>query len=97
MASIFSGILFDQSLMISSHVHAHAMKWTLFHGSNRTKLAKKFECCDIVISTYHTVLAEWKRSTSESLDAGQSMHAFPWHRIVLDEGMNRSTPVKLQL
>ena len=95
MASTSSGTSFDQSLMISSHVHAHAMNWTVFHGSNRTRLAKTFDCYDIVVSTYHTVLAEWKRSTSERSDAGQSMHTFPWHRIILDEGMDRSTLVKL--
>lgn len=89
-ASISSDTTFKQSLTIGSHVHAHAMSWTIFHGSNRAKFAKKFECYDIVISTYHTVLAEWKRSASERIDVGQSMHSFSWHRIILDEGMDIS-------
>ncbi|KAG6999602.1 hypothetical protein G7Y79_00033g067900 [Physcia stellaris] len=62
------------------------IKWHLIGSVANNQQSCPCSCDEVdFVSTYHTVLAEWKRSTSERSDAGQSMHAFPWHRIILDE------------
>ena len=74
--------------MVGSHIYARKIKWTVFHGSNRTKLAMNFRCYDVVITTYHTVLAEWKRHVLAGWEDCDSLHGFAWYRIVLDEGID---------
>ena len=77
-------------LTASSHVHANAIHWTVFHGNNRTKRTRDLGAYDIVLTTYHTVLAEWKKGTSAGVRNRRPIHRFSWYRIVLDEGIHLS-------
>lgn len=43
---------------------------------------------DVVLTTYHTVSAEW----SETGKSSSLLFSVKWKRIVLDEGMNPTIP-----
>ncbi|QYS97699.1 hypothetical protein H0G86_004920 [Trichoderma simmonsii] len=48
-----------------------------FHGDNRAKMSEQLLQYDVILTTYHTLVADWK---------GQKvLHDFFWFRIVLDE------------
>ena len=46
---------------------------------------------DVVLTTYDTVAAKFK---NKSISEAQSLHAYEWHRVVLDEGEQRMDLVR---
>lgn len=60
------------------------MKFKLHHGKTKLYTLGDLEGVDIVLTTYHTVSAEWKGGTGSEHSVMFSVH---WRRIVLDEGM----------
>ena len=64
------------------HLHPKTLRYTLYHGPRRSENMISTLACDIVITTYDIVAAEWK-----SLDKGpRPLFLVNWRRIVLDEG-----------
>ena len=53
------------------------------HGKARLLHARELQEVNLVLTTYHTVAAEWKSKTSDNVSVLFSVH---WHRIILDEG-----------
>jgi SNF2 family DNA or RNA helicase len=68
---------------LSRHVKDGGLECRIHHG--KTKLADKTELDDVnvVLTTYHTVSAEWAagKGTGNSI-----LFSVRWRRIVLDEG-----------
>jgi SWI/SNF-related matrix-associated actin-dependent regulator of chromatin subfamily A3 len=52
-----------------------------FHGRNRDRDVTELDTCDLVLTTYNTVSAEWKARSNKSC-----LFAIKWRRIALDEG-----------
>ncbi|CAG1982698.1 unnamed protein product, partial [Fusarium graminearum] len=67
---------------IEDHVNEGALHYRRYHGKLRLAL-EELDTVNIVLTTYHTVAAEWKRDGGrrESL-----LFSVRWKRIVLDEG-----------
>jgi SWI/SNF-related matrix-associated actin-dependent regulator of chromatin subfamily A3 len=72
------------------HTHKGALKWFVFHGQNQPAI-KLLHRYDIVITTYHTLAAQWRQHQH---NAGQSETLFSatWHRIILDEAHTIQNP-----
>ncbi|RDW70894.1 uncharacterized protein DSM5745_08405 [Aspergillus mulundensis] len=66
---------------IASHLAAHSIRIMKYHGSNRAHGSSNFAACEIVLSTYATVSAEFRAGASR-------LHAVQWFRVVLDEAHN---------
>ena len=58
------------------------MKWLLHHGKERLKDVSALGSVDIVLTTYHTLVSEFRKSQVEK----SLPFAVNWRRIVLDEG-----------
>lgn len=63
------------------HVKPYAMSWRRHHGKDKIKIADELKTHDIVVTTYQTLLSEWRRTSC----GHQPMYAHDWHRIILDE------------
>jgi SWI/SNF-related matrix-associated actin-dependent regulator of chromatin subfamily A3 len=50
-----------------------------YHGQGRNTLASAIEEADIVLTTYHTLAADFREKSSP-------LYEVDWFRIVLDEG-----------
>jgi SNF2 family DNA or RNA helicase len=55
------------------------LKSTRYHGQKREIEVATFEDSDIVLTTYHTLAADFAAPTSP-------VHEIAWFRVVLDEG-----------
>lgn len=62
---------------------AGGLKWQLHYG--KTRLTSRYELNDVnvVLTTYHTVSAEWK---NEREAESSILFSVRWKRIILDEG-----------
>jgi SNF2 family DNA or RNA helicase len=65
-------------LIIYRHLDG-TLKKLRYHGLRRKGWASEFEKVDIVVTTYHTLVADYK-------DKSSPLHKLEWFRIVLDEG-----------
>ncbi|UKZ96823.1 uncharacterized protein TrAFT101_011599 [Trichoderma asperellum] len=68
---------------LSEHVNPGSLNWCRHHG--KTKLAKdiSYNGISIVLTTYHTVSAEWK---SHKKHSSSTLFSTRWRRVILDEG-----------
>ncbi|KAI1074222.1 SNF2 family N-terminal domain-containing protein [Whalleya microplaca] len=62
------------------HVAEGTLRYRRHHGKNRAIGVEEFETVNIVLTTYHTVSAEWKQDTGKS-----PLFSVHWRRIILDE------------
>jgi len=62
----------------SSHIHHGKLRVSVYHGSERERLASELYQSDIVITTYETLRSDWV--------ANGSLYSVKWLRLVLDEG-----------
>ncbi|ETS86311.1 hypothetical protein PFICI_00139 [Pestalotiopsis fici W106-1] len=67
---------------LSDHLVPGSLSYSRYHGSDKAATRTTLETDRLVLTTYHTVSAEWKQST-DSGDA--SLFSVRWRRIVLDE------------
>lgn len=52
------------------------------HGPQRHAQASRFDCHDVVLITYKTLVQEWRDKRRQNM-----IFKHPWHRIILDEGL----------
>ena len=50
----------------------------IFHGEGRVKSPDLLGGCDILLTTYHTLAADWK--------GRKVLQKVKWFRVILDEG-----------
>ncbi|KAK8102537.1 DNA repair protein RAD5B, partial [Apiospora sp. TS-2023a] len=62
---------------IERHIKPDTLRLCIFHGSNRAKKLEDIVDNDVVLTTYHTLVADWK---SQRL-----LQGIMWFRVVLDE------------
>ncbi|KAL4753670.1 SNF2 family N-terminal domain-containing protein [Aspergillus terricola var. indicus] len=74
---------------IKNHLAAQSLRVLKYHGSKRTQSCEHFTACDVVLSTYATVSAEFRAG------AGR-LHTVRWFRIVLDEAHTIRDPSTAQ-
>lgn len=60
------------------HIKPDALKVACFHGDSRAKATEALIDHDIVLTTYRTLLLDWK--------GRQLLQNIRWFRVVLDEG-----------
>ena len=53
------------------------------HGKERLSVIEKIDEANIILTTYHTVSAEWKKRKASG---GSVLFSVCWKRIILDEG-----------
>ncbi|OAP57411.1 hypothetical protein AYL99_08149 [Fonsecaea erecta] len=78
-------LLFVWEKQIQEHFRRGCVRYTIFHGPDRQQSAN-IQDYDIVITTYTTVVSEWKncRASRSQTDCSSLFKTF-WHRIILDE------------
>lgn len=64
---------------IKTHIKPAAVRYYIYHGSNRMKDVKELAMYDLVITTYSIVAYEFDKSNTKPLER------INWFRIVLDE------------
>ncbi|OJJ43211.1 hypothetical protein ASPZODRAFT_123900 [Penicilliopsis zonata CBS 506.65] len=78
-------IVVSSALLINNWINEIRMhlepgfKEFIYHGKKRSARRHKVKHADIVITTYHTLIAEFKTKTYSPL------HRIHWYRVVLDE------------
>jgi SWI/SNF-related matrix-associated actin-dependent regulator of chromatin subfamily A3 len=66
---------------LHTHVIPGKMTWRLHHEKTRIRERSQLENTNIVITTYHTLMSEWKKHECSP----QIMYTTHWRRVVLDE------------
>ncbi|KAK0622598.1 SNF2 family N-terminal domain-containing protein [Immersiella caudata] len=67
---------------LAEHVIPDGLTWMRYHGKGRTSQSLDFTRSNIVLTTYHTIAADWK-SKGSSQDS--VLFSARWRRLVLDE------------
>ncbi|KAI0421832.1 SNF2 family N-terminal domain-containing protein [Xylaria grammica] len=67
---------------LSQHVQQGQLTWRRHHGKTRLMDSLEIQNLNIVLTTYHTVSAEWKSGSKSGQSILFSTH---WRRVVLDE------------
>lgn len=71
------------TLIFDRHVVKGGLKWHCHHGKTKFVHQDELDGINVVLTTYHTVSAEWKNEK----DAENSiLFSVCWKRIILDEG-----------
>lgn len=60
------------------HIKPGTLRVCTFHGSNRARRSEDIVDNDVVLTTYHTLVADWK--------SHRLLQELMWFRVVLDEG-----------
>ncbi|KAF2638471.1 hypothetical protein P280DRAFT_551575 [Massarina eburnea CBS 473.64] len=68
---------------LTEHVAADQVRFRRHHGKSRLKSVKDLESINIVLTTYHTLSADWNIHNADS--ESQIMFSVHWKRIILDE------------
>ena len=63
------------------------MNYLVYYGSKRTKNAAQLASYDVVITTYHIVLSEWRKNWNLHSGNNGVIHKILWRRVILDEGV----------
>ncbi|XTI84482.1 putative hydrolase [Cenococcum geophilum] len=64
------------------HLQPNSLRWYRYHGRNRVSCSNQLNQYDIIITTYHTVSAEWKKAIDLK---ASTLFATRWRRVILDE------------
>ncbi|KAI0871044.1 hypothetical protein GGS24DRAFT_510180 [Hypoxylon argillaceum] len=65
-----------------THVFQDCLKWCRHHDKNRIDSSKELSSQNIVLTTYHTVSAEWKAYKNDQISL---LFSVEWKRVILDE------------
>jgi SNF2 family DNA or RNA helicase len=76
---------------IRKHFKPNSVRFLVYYGPKRSQQGVSFKSCDIILTTYDVVRADfYKEGKSNSIEPGP-LHTPEWHRIILDEGMSEYT------
>lgn len=67
---------------LSDHLTPGALSYSRYHGNEKSATRQTFHTDRLVLTTYHTVSAEWKQSAGSS---DSTLFSVCWRRVVLDE------------
>ncbi|KAI6084099.1 SNF2 family N-terminal domain-containing protein [Hypoxylon rubiginosum] len=67
---------------LSEHAVCGVLIWCRHHGKDRLASIEELNSANLVLTTYHTVSAEWK---SEQATHNSVLYSVRWRRIILDE------------
>ncbi|KAK6065572.1 hypothetical protein SCUP515_11130 [Seiridium cupressi] len=67
---------------LSDHLVDGELPYSRYHGKDKASARHKLQTDRLVLTTYHTVSAEWKKGTSSD---DSVLFSVRWKRIVLDE------------
>ncbi|KAJ3535529.1 hypothetical protein NM208_g536 [Fusarium decemcellulare] len=67
---------------ISEHVVDHGLAYRRHHRETRLSSTNELEDCNIVLTTYHTVSADWNTGRGVGISA---LFSVRWRRVILDE------------
>ncbi|KAH8650675.1 SNF2 family N-terminal domain-containing protein [Tricladium varicosporioides] len=67
---------------LKRHLRPNTLKWQFFYGQRRSTDTVALTLCDIVVTTYGTILSEWKKHIKTPTSC---LFLLLWHRVVLDE------------
>lgn len=73
----------NTNLKFDSHVVAGGLQCRRHHGKTRLTDLRDLDGVNVVLTTYHTVSAEWKDGKEAENSA---LFGVCWRRIILDEG-----------
>jgi SNF2 family DNA or RNA helicase len=59
------------------------LTWGRHHGKSRLTKTSELDCYNLVLTTYHTVSAEWKNGNRAEMSI---LFSTRWKRVILDEG-----------
>ncbi|KAK7946883.1 uncharacterized protein PG986_011204 [Apiospora aurea] len=62
---------------VEKHIIPGAIRFCIFHGHNRVKMSEDIVDNDVVLTTYHTLVSDWK--------SRKLLQGIMWFRVVLDE------------
>ncbi|KAF7522527.1 hypothetical protein G7054_g12116 [Neopestalotiopsis clavispora] len=81
---------------LNTHVVHGALHHRRYHGKTRMNSLSEFEDIHVVLTTYHTVSAEWR---SQNVEETSVLFSVKWNRIILDEGTmgSNGTPIQNRL
>lgn len=68
----------DNSPLSTRHFRPQTLEVGRFHGDGRAKTPNALLSYDIVLTTYHTLAADWKGK--------KILQKIAWFRVTLDEG-----------
>lgn len=68
-------------MVLSRHWYPGCIQYIKYHGQDRQQLDARLDEQDIVLTTYGTVMAEYRRGLGRS-----ALHRVGWFRLILDEG-----------
>jgi hypothetical protein len=68
---------------LHSHLVPPGLPWRTHHGKTRLPTVEELRDTAIVLTTYHTVSAEWRNGSGPQ---SSILFMTRWRRIVLDEG-----------
>jgi hypothetical protein len=74
------------------HIVHGGIAFRRHHGKNRLTDLCELEAVNVLLTTYHTLSADWK--TQETSVEGHFIFSVRWKRIVLDEGRLLHTPIR---
>lgn len=85
-------LLLSWEEQLSNHVVQGAMRYRRHHGKDRVNDFQHIAAMNIVLTTYHTLSADWKSSD----DSRRTIFSVRWRRIVLDEAhLIRNTKTRM--
>ncbi|VZI02344.1 unnamed protein product, partial [Fusarium fujikuroi] len=72
---------------LQRHCFPNSLPWRCHHNQSRLRVASDLDQVAIVLTTYHTVMTEWKKGkeTDQSI-----IFSTKWKRVILDEGTSYS-------
>ncbi|KAL6407082.1 hypothetical protein AUP68_09908 [Ilyonectria robusta] len=70
---------------IIKHFNSDSIKFTTYHGPKRTEETESLQGCEIVLTTYDVVKADFFKATRAKAAEPGPLHSTHWHRIILDE------------
>ncbi|KAH8680542.1 SNF2 family N-terminal domain-containing protein [Xylariales sp. PMI_506] len=65
---------------LSRHLTNHSLSWRCHHGSSKLLGVASLQGLDIVLTSYTTLEADWRRYKDSSI-----LFLHSWHRVILDE------------